>query len=259
MNSRIDGDSVAADIMASLVERPLPPGTLAIAGCGISPASLSFINRKRIAAEALGIPFVVRDIPADAGQDRITQAVTGLSADPYVRAVVLQLPLPAAFDRDAVIACIDPLKDIDNLTGKAPVESPSVLVVREILSRAGCDILDFKNVVVVGRGFLVGSPVIRWLAATGVPYTAIDIDTPDPQSIIRHADLVISGVGKTGVLDLASFSDGAGLIDFGFPPDADQSLLASHARRLRFFTPTPHGTGPILVAKLFENFFRLRL
>lgn len=258
MNFRIDGDNVAADIMVSLAGQPLPPGAFTIVACGTSPASLSFINRKRIAAEALGIPFVVRDIPADATEGHLAQVIADLSADPHVRAVVLQLPLPVAFDRDVVIACIDPLKDIDNLTGRASVESPSVLVVQEILSRAGCDITDFKHVVVVGRGFLVGLPVVRWLAAAGIMHMAIDIDTPDPQSIIRRADLVISGAGKTGVVDPAILADDAGFIDFGFPPDADQQSLASHAGRLRFFTPTPHGTGPILVAKLFENFYSLR-
>lgn len=254
---RIDGDKIVGEIVASLGCLPVPPGALAVVSCDASPASHAFIGRKRAVADLLRIPFVVHDIPAHASQADIEYVVTGLSADSGTRAIVLQLPLPRATLRDRVIACITPIKDIDNLTGHAPVESPSILVVREVLSRAGRDIADFKSVVVVGRGFLVGLPIIRWLALIGIPCAILDIDTLDPNSIIRSADLLISGVGKTGVVDPTLLADGAGFIDFGFPPDADQSALAVHADRLAFFTPTPHGTGPILVAKLFENFYSL--
>ena len=254
---KIDGDRIAGDIVASLGRRPVPSGALAVVSCGASPASLAFIGRKRAVADGFGIPFAVHDIPAGANQADAERLVAGLSADPGIRAIILQLPLSAHIRRDGLIARIDPSKDVDNLTGRAPAESPSVLAVREILSRAGCAIADFRHIVILGAGFLVGAPIVRWLASRGIPHTVMDIDTPDPESVIRLADLVISGVGKTGVADPALFPDGAGFIDFGFPPDADQPALASHASRLRFFTPTPHGTGPILVAKLFENFYSL--
>jgi len=255
--SKIDGDGIARDIIGSLGGRPFPSGELVVISCSSSSASTVFISRKRVVAESLGIPFAVHVMPSDVSQADLERHVADVSRDSRVRAIILQLPFPAAIDRDAVISRIDPRKDIDNLTGQAPVESPSVLTVREILSRAGRTPADFENILVVGRGFLVGAPIIRWLASRGVSYSLLDIDTPDPESAIRSADLIISGVGKTGVVDLSAVSDGAGLIDFGFPPDADQASLAAHAHRFRFYTPTPHGTGPILVAKLFENFYRL--
>ncbi len=150
---------------------------------------------------------------------------------------------------------IDIKKDVDNLTGKALVESPTVGCVKEIIAREKFAIRDFKNIVLVGQGFLVGQPIAVWLAVEDIVYSVVGIGTMNPEKIIRTADLVISGVGKTGVVRADWLKDGAGFIDFGFPPDIDQGELMSSGARLRFYTPTPHGTGPILVVKLFENFF----
>ncbi len=251
----IDGRGIAERLIAGLRARPKPAGSLAVVMIGNNVASRAFVARKRAVAERLSISFDLRELPSSTSQADAERILRDLSRDPSVSGIVLQLPLPLGFDRDALIACIDSKKDIDNLTGRAPFESPAVGTVRAILDDRGYAIRDFKSIVLMGQGFLTGKPITAWLARQGVSYSVVDIDTENPRAIISRADLVISGVGKTGVVDPALLADGAAFIDFGIPPDADQDTLVAEAGRLRFHTPTPGGTGPILVAILFGNFY----
>ena len=249
----IDGRAIAERLMAGLSARPKPPGSLAVVMVGGAEASRAFVARKRAAAERLGIVFRLHELPADASRADAENLLRELSRDSSVSGIVLQLPIPSALDRDALIACIGLEKDVDNLTGTAPFESPAVGTVRAILADQACVPADFKNIVLVGQGFLVGKPIAAWLDKESVSYSIVDIDTENSQAIISRADLVISGVGKTGVVDPAILPDGAAFIDFGFPPDADQDALKAAGGRLSFHTSTPGGTGPILVAALFGN------
>lgn len=116
----------------------------------------------------------------------------------------------------------------------------------------------------MGRGLLVGEPVIRWLqyersTASSLKFKVADSTTGDLQGFIADADIVITGVGKQGLIDPQWLKESAGIIDFGFPADMKQDdlILKLETFKLAFYTPTPGGTGPILVAKLFENMYRL--
>ncbi len=254
----IDGRKIADELIAVLTARPAPSRALAVVMVGGNDASRAFVARKQAVAERLGISFRLHDITENASQDVIEKLLRELSVDAGVGGIVLQLPVPKDFNRDALIAVIDIKKDVDNLTGKALVESPTVGCVKEIFAREKCAIRDFKNIVLVGQGFLVGQPIAVWLRSESIPYSVVDIDTMNSEMIIRTADLVISGVGKTGVVRVEWLKDGTGFIDFGYPADINQQELMSAGARLRLYTPTPHGTGPILVAKLFENFYRCK-
>ena len=197
-------------------------------------------------------------------EDEVEGRIQALSHDEQVGGIVLQLPLPKRFNRDAALARIDPKKDVDNLTGRAMVEAPTVGVVKEILREVGYAIVDYETIAVVGRGFLVGQPIIAWLKkeSSNHPQSSLhvkvaDIETVDLRQFLQDADLVITGVGKAGLIQPEWLKAGASVIDFGFPPDFNAEGLALGDSRLAFYTPTPGGTGPILVAKLFENFYTL--
>jgi methylenetetrahydrofolate dehydrogenase (NADP+)/methenyltetrahydrofolate cyclohydrolase len=125
-------------------------------------------------------------------------------------------------------------------------------------------------VVVVGRGFLIGKPISLWLLgqrAGDVTVVGKDLDF----SALKTADLVITGVGKAGLITPTMLKPGAGVIDFGYQGgkgDFDPGKEGARAdggggaggeseSEIAFYTPTPGGTGPILVAKLLENFYTL--
>lgn len=272
---KIDGAAIAQNSIDVLKKQPRPKKTLAAIVVGNDQASLTFVRRKLAIARELGIAFDFFQFSATDTEDAVAERMRGLSHDERVGGIVLQLPLPARFDRDALIAAIAIRKDVDNLTGRALVESPVVGVTKEIfaevskLHRSPFNRLDDITVAVVGRGFLVGAPIIQWLeresaSVSSLRFKAADIDTEDIQGFVADADLIITGVGRAGLIDPRWLKDGAGIIDFGFPPDF--TMGTAHGSRsgdiptlnhLAFYTPTPGGTGPILIAKLFENFYIL--
>ena len=255
---RIDGRVIATSIRERVMDRmPRPRGRMVAVLIGDNPASLSFLKKKEEAAHAFDVDFELVRFTAGEGQEVVVTALAALAADDTVGGIVLQLPVPEGYDREALIRAIGVLKDVDNLSGMAGVPSPAVAAVRDILVSIGTDLGDYRAVRIVGNGFLVGAPIARFCAESGIPHAVADIHTEDLRGFVQGGDLVITGVGKAGVVDPAWLQASAGVIDFGFPPDFDQEKLTAAGERLAFYTPTPFGTGPILIAKLFENFYSL--
>jgi methylenetetrahydrofolate dehydrogenase (NADP+)/methenyltetrahydrofolate cyclohydrolase len=135
--------------------------------------------------------------------------------------------------------------------------SPAVGVVKAVCEMQKYD-LSLHSVAVVGLGLLVGRPIANWIMRKARE-TILFRSTSD-LSLLRHADLVITGVGRASIIKPEMLKTGAAVIDFGYDNmhgDFDYEQLVPDDQRIIFYTPTPGGTGPILVAKLFENFFRL--
>ncbi|MBI2591404.1 MAG: hypothetical protein HYW34_01875 [Candidatus Brennerbacteria bacterium] len=138
---------------------------------------------------------------------------------------------------------------------------PAVGAVQEILFATSYSLLA-KKVAVVGLGCLIGKPIATWLAGQ-CPEIYLLARGSD-FNLLKQADLVISGVGKAGLIKPDMLKDDAGIIDFGYEysggkpaGDFDVSQLSDVKSQLAFYTPTPGGTGPIVVAKIFENFYKL--
>ncbi len=259
---RIDGAAIAQKIINRLKIRPRLEKSLAVVLVGNDRPSLAFVRSKEAVARELGIVFMVRQFSVTDGQDAVIECIRQLSDDAQVGGIVAQLPVPHGFSRDALIAVLDPKKDVDNVTGRALVESPAVGVVKEVFKFLSFKFKSSKIIAVVGRGFLVGAPIMRWLHKLKVESEKLkvkiaDIETSNLQEFLADADVVITGVGKAGLIDPRWLKDGAGIIDFGFPADIDNLKLKTKNLKLSFYTPTPGGTGPILVAKLFENMYML--
>jgi len=254
---KIEGDKIAQQIITELKEQPQPTKRLVVVLVGDSEAAAAFIKRKEKTAQELGVDFQLREFETLITQEDLEGEITRLSNDSVVGGIIVQLPLPSKLDRAEVVAKIDLNKDVDNLTGEATVPAPAVSVVQDILKEMGFD-LSGKTVAVVGsEGFLVGQPVVRWLGDQSLRINDLnikvaDIETEDLKSFLAEADLVISGVGKKDLINSEWLKEGAGVIDFGYPAD-----LKIAGDQLFFYTPTPNGTGPVLVAELFKNFYKL--
>ena len=254
---RIDGNNIAQQIIVELKKRSQPTKRLVAVLVGDNEGSLSFLQKKKDIAQELGIDFQLREFEQSITQEDLEEEIMKLSNDDSVGGIIVQLPLPTRLNRAEVIMKIVSAKDVDNLTGEATVLAPAVKVVQDILKEVNFD-LSGKTVAVVGsKGFLVGQPVIRWfgdqsLRVDNLKIKAADIETEDLKSFLADADLVISGVGKNNLINAEWLKEGAGIIDFGQPAD-----LNLNSRNLSFYTPMPGGTGPILVAELFKNFYKL--
>jgi methylenetetrahydrofolate dehydrogenase (NADP+)/methenyltetrahydrofolate cyclohydrolase len=268
----VDGKKIAAEILAKLKAEPFDKlgarKFLAVILVGDDSASLSFVKQKEKAAKELGVDFRLYKFTSDVKNDELRDEVRKIAEHKTCGGVIVQLPLPEHINAQYVLNAIPREKDVDVLGERAlgafyasrnPVLPPAVGVVEEIAK-----IFNFQfpisNVAVVGLGVLVGKPVSMWLMrkAAGLYLLHRGSDF----SLLKNADLVISGVGKAGIIKPEMLKAGAGVIDFGYDGgkgDFDPSGLEIRNSKLEisFYTPTPGGTGPILVAKVFENFYKL--
>ena len=254
---KVDGRLIAGKIVERLRASPVPDKILAAILVGNDKASQSFLKIKEKIAGILSIRFDIYQLSDLVSQEDLEEKVKKISGDFNIGGVIVQLPLPKKFDREKVLSNIDAKKDVDALTAGALVEPPVVGVVKEVLDWAGVKNLNSLKIIVVGKGKLVGQPVIKWLGRENLKFKIADSKTKNLAKFLLGADLIITGVGQKDLIDPEWLKEGAGIIDFGFPPELKNPNDQIPMTKLGFYTPTPGGTGPILVAKLFENFYKL--
>jgi 5,10-methylene-tetrahydrofolate dehydrogenase/methenyl tetrahydrofolate cyclohydrolase len=265
---KVSGKEISRDIIEKLKKQSVPRKILAAVLVGDDPTSASFLKQKRNIAQELSLDFRLYELPKSIKNDEIRKRMGKIALNKKVGGVILQLPLPEGVNKYYAMNVIPKEKDIDVLGERAlgafyhnrnVVRPPSVEVVKEILDRQN---LDLRNlcVAVVGLGDLVGKPIGTWLS--GKCQELILLDKGGDQTLLKKADLVISGVGQANVIEENNLKEGAGVIDFGYYYSPDGKLsgdfgVDENSHKIGFYTPTPGGTGPILVAKLIENFYKL--
>lgn len=262
----IDGKKIADDILNALQAKP--EKFLAAVFVGDDKSSASFLAQKERAAKKLGVDFRLYKFPAEIKNDELREEVGKIAAHKTCGGVIVQLPLPEHLNRHAILNAIPPEKDVDVLgerslgafyAGRSKVLPPAVGAVEAILAEAKFAPLNECAVAVVGLGILVGRPIANW-AMRRAKETFLLRSTSDLE-ILKSADLVIAGAGKAGLIKPSMLKAGVGVIDFGYDDrrgDFDaEAATESDPVGAAFYTPTPGGTGPILVAKLFENFYKL--
>lgn len=279
----VDGKKIAEEILDGLRKLPKPQKYLAGVIIGEDPASESFQSLKKRVAESLGLDYRIYHLDEKLSQDKLREEVGKLANHKTCGGILVQLPLPPGINRHYVINAIPRDKDVDVLGERAigafynnrnKITPPAVAVVEEIFKRLEINPKE-KRIAVVGPGFLIGRPIALWLT-----HKALEVDVlrrGSSYETLKLADIVISGVGQAGLIKPDMLKAGAGVIDFGYSPaqkDADQTQIDGEMKLvgdfdpsplsskdyvldLNFYTPTPGGTGPILVAKLMENFYKL--
>ena len=263
----IDGHAISKEIIEHLKELPKPEKIFAAILIGEDSRSISFLRQKEQVAKELGIDFRLYELAPELGNDGLRQEVRRLVKKSSVGGAIVQLPLPEGINSSYVLNAIPREKDVDVLSERAlgafyknrnPVLPPAVVTVKTILDKVSFDLAK-ADVAVVGLGTLVGRPVGLWL--TGKCKELHLLGRNSDLAILSTADIVISGVGKAGVIRVDMLKKGVGVIDFGYYyfPDGEVSgdFSPDKAEQLSFYTPTPGGTGPILVAELFRNFYIL--
>ncbi|OGY99737.1 MAG: hypothetical protein A2945_01940 [Candidatus Liptonbacteria bacterium RIFCSPLOWO2_01_FULL_52_25] len=264
----IDGRKIAGEIMERLKSLPKPKTFFAAFLVGDDASSVSFLKQKEKAAKLLGVDFRLYTLPKEIKNDELRGEVRKIAEHTTCGGVVVQLPLPEHLNSQYILNVIPREKDIDVLGERAlgafyadrnPVVPPAVGVVQELFRvlNVNCQML---RVAVVGLGPLVGKPISMWLMRQvrelRLLHKKSDIE------ILKDVDLVVTGAGKAGLVKPEMLKSGAAVIDFGYDGnkgdfDPDDSSSTLHDSRLAWYTPTPGGTGPILVAKVFENFYKL--
>ncbi|HEU4737764.1 MAG TPA: bifunctional methylenetetrahydrofolate dehydrogenase/methenyltetrahydrofolate cyclohydrolase FolD [Solirubrobacterales bacterium] len=268
----IDGKAVAAaarerikvDVAAFTEEYGRSPG-LATVLVGEDPASQVYIRSKRRTSEEVGMRSVHHGVDASTSEAELLDLVGELNADDGVDGILVQLPLPAQIDEDAVVAAIDPAKDVDGLTpvnaGRLAHGDPSLVPctprgVMELLAHEGVE-LEGAEAVVVGRSKLVGVPVARLLLLANATVTTCHSRTRDLDEVCRRADVLVAAVGVPRLLGAEAVKPGAVVIDVGvnrleegLVGDVDYQAAAEVASAI---TPVPGGVGPMTIAMLLSN------
>ncbi len=268
----IDGKAVAAQVrervraeVAELsAQRGVTPG-LATVLVGDDPASHIYVRGKLKACAEAGMTSFHRELPATVTQAELADVLGGLNSDDAVHGILLQLPVPAQIDADAMTALIHPLKDVDGLTpinsgllmkgrpGLVPCTPQGVM---ELLQVSGTE-LSGAEAVVVGRSDLVGRPLAALLLAANATVTSCHSRTRDLATVCRRADVLVAAVGVPRLITADMVREGATVIDVGM--NREESGLVGDvdfqpvAARAGAITPVPGGVGPMTIAMLLAN------
>lgn len=269
----IDGKAIAQQTRLALKHRLeqrrkqnlVTPG-LAVILVGEDPASQIYVRNKRDACRESGINSFSYDLPQHTTELELLSLVTTLNADQKVHGILIQLPLPRSINTGRIIDCIDPRKDVDGfhpnnlglLAQGRPFLRPCTpygvmhLLAHEKISLKGL------NAVIVGTSNIVGKPMALELLNAGCTITLCHSATRNLQQSIQHADLLVSAIGKAGVIQSHWIKPGAIVIDIGITRGINGKLhgdieFATAKEIASYITPVPGGVGPMTVAMLLEN------
>ncbi|HOX40808.1 MAG TPA: bifunctional 5,10-methylenetetrahydrofolate dehydrogenase/5,10-methenyltetrahydrofolate cyclohydrolase [bacterium] len=251
-------DNLLKELKVDIAKREIKP-VLAAVLVGDDPVSKSYVELKKRFGEQVGIEVSVFEYKKDTSKDEILSLIMRLNKDPEINGVMIQIPLPDHLNRDKMIEAIKPGKDVDGLRYCLGLDSefipPVILGIERAIDHSGINLANSK-VTVVGQGFLVGKPLVRYLnGMVGVLYAA-DSQTTNLSKLTKMSDLVISGVGKAGLIDSSMIKDGAVLIDAGTSESNGEmrgDIESGAYSKAKFVTPVPGGIGPVTVAFLLSN------
>jgi methylenetetrahydrofolate dehydrogenase (NADP+)/methenyltetrahydrofolate cyclohydrolase len=280
----IDGKAIAESIrqevgegVKTLVGAGGPVPGLATVLVGDNPASHTYVGGKRKACAELGIESFGHFLPATASQEEVETLVKNLNNDPKVHGILVQLPLPAGLDEEAVLRSISIEKDVDGFhpinigrlaqKGREPLFvpcTPAGCIV--LLKRAGAK-LEGANAVVLGRSNIVGMPAALLLVKENATVTICHSKSKDLAGICREADILIAAIGRTEMVRGDWIKPGAYVIDVGINRKEDATKKSGYRlvgdvaydeamNVAGAITPVPGGVGPMTIALLMQNTLR---
>jgi methylenetetrahydrofolate dehydrogenase (NADP+) / methenyltetrahydrofolate cyclohydrolase len=272
----IDGKAFAADIRARVAAEVarlkaahgVVPG-LAVVLVGEDPASQVYVRSKGKQTVEAGMASFEHRLDAGVSEAELLGVVARLNADPAVHGILVQLPLPGHMNADAVIAAIDPAKDVDGFhisnvgllaTGQKAMV-PCTPLGCLMLMRAHHGSLAGMEAVVIGRSNIVGKPMAQLLLGDSCTVTVAHSRTRDLPGVVRRADIVVAAVGRPRMVTADWVKPGATVIDVGINRvevegktrlvgDVDFAAVAEVAGAI---TPVPGGVGPMTIACLLAN------
>jgi len=280
----IDGKAIAEEVrrdtarqVEKLVAAGGPRPGLATVLVGDNPASHTYVKAKRKACAEVGIESFGHELPATATQAEVESLVQRLNADPNVHGILVQLPLPAGLDEEAVLKAISIDKDVDGFhplnigrlaqKGREPLFVPCTPAgCMVLLKKAGAK-LEGANAVVVGRSNIVGMPAALLLVKENATVTICHSKTKDLPGVVRSGDIVIAAIGRAEMIRGDWIKPGAYVIDVGINRKEDPTTKTGYrlvgdvafseaVEVAGAITPVPGGVGPMTIALLLQNTFR---
>ncbi|WP_243298702.1 bifunctional methylenetetrahydrofolate dehydrogenase/methenyltetrahydrofolate cyclohydrolase FolD [Bacillus litorisediminis] len=268
----ISGTAIAQELrnqllsdIKSLANQSIVPG-LAVVLVGNNPASRTYVKNKQKACEKLGIESRLVELEEAASEQELLEVIKELNNDKAIDGILVQLPLPPHIDETKVIEAISPEKDVDGfhpinigrmMTGQAcflPCTPFGIIKMFESIDYS----LSGKHVVVIGRSNIVGKPMGQLCLSKNATVTYCHSKTPDLKEFTTQADVVISAVGKTGLITKDHIKEGAVVIDVAMNRDENGKLCGDVLfdevkEKASYITPVPGGVGPMTITMLLYN------
>lgn len=268
----IDGKKISSQIKEELKEKVSVMKQegkticLAVIQVGDDPASSVYVGNKKKACAYIGIESLSYALPADTTQEKLLALIAELNGRDDVNGILVQLPVPAHIDENAVIRAIDPGKDVDGFhpqnvgalcIGQRGFVSCTPAGIIQLLKRSGIEIAG-KECVVIGRSNIVGKPMALLLLRENGTVTVTHSKTKDLREVTRRADILIAAVGKPGMITREYVKEGAVVIDVGIHRNENNKLCGDVdyddvAPVCSAITPVPGGVGPMTIAMLMLN------
>lgn len=268
----LDGKQIAKDYRQGLqdeVEVLKQKGytpKLSVILVGNDGASQSYVRSKKKAAEKIGMISEVIHLEEDTSEEDVLKELERLNNDESVSGILVQVPLPKQVDEQKVLDAIDPDKDVDGFhpinigrlyLDQAKLVPCTPLGVMELLKHADID-LEGKNAVVIGRSHIVGQPVSKLLIQQNATVTVLHSRSQNVHEHLKNADIIVSAVGRPGMVKKEDVKEGAVVIDVGNTPDENGKLKGDVeydevSEVAGAITPVPGGVGPMTITMVLNN------
>lgn len=266
----LNGREIAKDYRAglqeqveALKEKGITPN-LTVVIVGNDGASLSYVKSKNKAAEKIGMASDIVHLEESATEEEVLDTVRRLNEDEKVHGILVQVPLPKQVDENKVLEAIAPEKDVDGFspinigrlyTGQETFIPCTPLGIMELLKHTGS--LEGKDVAVIGRSHIVGQPVAKLLTNENATVTLMHSRTKNMVEKLKDFDVVVSAVGKPGLVKGEDLKEGAIVIDVGNTV-VDGKLVGdvdfdSAQEVASYITPVPGGVGPLTITMVLNN------
>ncbi|EUX84071.1 FolD protein [Staphylococcus aureus M0359] len=268
----LDGKQIAKDYRQGLqnqVEALKAKGftpKLSVILVGNDGASQSYVRSKKKAAEKIGMISEIVHLEETATEEEVLNELNRLNNDDSVSGILVQVPLPKQVSEQKILEAINPDKDVDGFhpinIGKLYIDEQTFvpctpLGIMEILKHADID-LEGKNAVVIGRSHIVGQPVSKLLLQKNASVTILHSRSKGMASYLKDADVIVSAVGKPGLVTKDVVKEGAVIIDVGNTPDENGKLKGdvdydAVKEIAGAITPVPGGVGPLTITMVLNN------
>lgn len=280
-NKIIDGKLIAEQIkkeiaaeVAEMIDRGQDAPHLAAVIVGDDGASQTYVASKEKACHSVGMTSSVYRLPATTTEKEMLDMVEFLNNDPEIDGYIIQLPLPKHINEYRVINAIKPEKDVDGFTsinaGRMQLGLPCFIPatpngIMELIQRSKIETAG-KNVVVLGRSNIVGTPMAVLMSRKGIDSTVTlcHSRTQNIAEITRQADIIVVAIGKQGFLTADMVKPGVTIIDVGIHRIEDANSLKGYVIKgdvdydevykvASKITPVPGGVGPMTIVSLLQN------
>lgn len=228
---------------------------LAIIQCKDDPVIDTYIRLK----QAYGADILIEVEVHRISQAQAEETITKLNSDRSIHGIIVQLPLPDIAQTDDITALVAPAKDVDALGPEASYEPATPMAIMWLLAGYNID-LRGKQILLIGKGKLVGAPLLKLFEAADFQVTVADRETKDLPSLSVLADVIITAAGSPAILYPDMIRRGAVVVDAGVASEDGKTVgdvaLEVYKRDDITITPQKGGVGPLTVCALFENVIR---